>query len=163
MIIYDLHFISVSVAPDETDAPLVIHSNAVPALPAALQGLQTVAGRHSHIFQARGAVQHDQLSEGEPQYLRPKPLGPLAPEERFRLAACEGSYHTSIVGNRRPIVNTQKYRLSTMPLPPGVQSGKVCESSSTHTGRLAHGVFAVSCRVRGFRVQPADGSHTLRH
>jgi hypothetical protein len=79
----------------------------MPAFPVTLQSLQTVAGRHPHIFQARGAVQHDQLSQGNPQYLRPKPLGPLVSEERFRLAACEGPYHTLIVDDRRPIVNTQ--------------------------------------------------------
>ena len=107
MIIRDLYLVSVSVAPSEADSPLVIHSNAVPALLVALQSLQTVAGRHSHIFQSRGAVQHDQLAEGRPQYLRRKPLGPLASEQRFRLAACEGPYHTSIVQGQQPIVNTQ--------------------------------------------------------
>jgi hypothetical protein len=44
------------------------------------------------------------------------------------------------------------------------QSGRVCESSSTCTrnlrrGRLGSGTV---CRVPEFRVQTADGSHTLR-
>ena len=107
MIIQDFDLVSVFVAPDEADAPLVIHSNAMPAYPVTFQSLQTVAGRHSHIFQGSGAVQHDQLSQGNPQYHRRKPLGPLASEKSFRLAACEGPYHTSIVVDQRPIVNTQ--------------------------------------------------------
>jgi hypothetical protein len=51
MIIYDFDFVRVSVFPDETDAPLVIDANAVPARSVALEGFEAVARRHPHVVQ----------------------------------------------------------------------------------------------------------------
>lgn len=52
-----------AIDPAEAYAPLVIDSNAVLALAAALQSLQAIPRRRSQVGQDRGSVEHLQLSK----------------------------------------------------------------------------------------------------
>jgi hypothetical protein len=51
MVIDDLHFMRPILSPAETNSPLIVDPDAVLALPAALQGLQTIARWHPKFFQ----------------------------------------------------------------------------------------------------------------
>jgi len=62
VIVHDLNFVSISLAPNETKAPLVVNSNTVLPLPLAAQGFQTVSRRRRQIAQFRGAVQLPKLA-----------------------------------------------------------------------------------------------------
>ena len=57
MVIDDFHPLSIAIAPNETDSPLVINADTV--LPGTFPGqsLQAIAGRHLQITQHPGAVQ----------------------------------------------------------------------------------------------------------
>ena len=47
--------------PSEGDAVLLVHANAVLALPVSSQGLETVAGHRGQVLKPLGAVEHRQL------------------------------------------------------------------------------------------------------
>jgi hypothetical protein len=57
MIIDNFHIVRVRVLPTETDAPLVIHSDAVLAFAVALQSFQPIARWNNQLSQVRGGVQ----------------------------------------------------------------------------------------------------------
>jgi hypothetical protein len=92
VIICDLHVVSVSVAPHETDTPLVIDAYAVLSRTVAFQLMKSVTWRHSQIRQTFGRVQHQELSsrwlsnvhELTDILIVEKPLG---------VGALEGPYH----------------------------------------------------------------------
>jgi hypothetical protein len=57
VIIANVHFPGVPVAPDKTNTPLVIDTNAVLALAIATQRLQTIAGWRGQVAQSTGRIQ----------------------------------------------------------------------------------------------------------
>ena len=64
MVVGNLHVAGVSILPDETDAVLVVDSDAVLPLPRAFQGFQAVAGNRSQIAQSSRLVQMYEPAEG---------------------------------------------------------------------------------------------------
>jgi hypothetical protein len=62
VIIHDLNFVSISVAPNEAKTPLVVNSDTVLPLSLAAQGFQTVTRRRCQISQLRGTVQLPKLA-----------------------------------------------------------------------------------------------------
>jgi hypothetical protein len=64
VVVDDLHVEGISSPPHETDTPLVVDSNAVLALPLALEFLETVAWRNAKVLNRPSAVQEQELPPG---------------------------------------------------------------------------------------------------
>jgi hypothetical protein len=66
VIVHDLNFVSIALAPNEAQTPLVVPSNANPnavlSLSAAMQSFQAISGGRCPIAQFRGAVQLPELA-----------------------------------------------------------------------------------------------------
>ena len=56
MIIHNLHVVSIIVQPLETDAPLMVNTNAVLAFPVSAKGLQPVPWRSAQVIETRRKV-----------------------------------------------------------------------------------------------------------
>lgn len=63
MIIHDLNFVCVRIAPDETDPPLIVNANAVLARPVSLQRLEPIATRNGKIRKLPSKVYLLQFSQ----------------------------------------------------------------------------------------------------
>jgi hypothetical protein len=92
VIIDDLHLISVTLSPLETDAPLIIDSDAVLTPTGTMKFLQTIAGRDTQVLQRLRVVQHYELATGGVLDTL-KAWTALAVEERFRIFAPERPNH----------------------------------------------------------------------
>ena len=62
MVVHDFNVVSITVAPREADAPLVVDPNAVGPGPVAFQHLQLVPRWHSQILQPLGPMQEEKLA-----------------------------------------------------------------------------------------------------
>ena len=62
MVVDDFHFEGVTVAPAETNAPLIVYANAVLPLPVPAEGFKAVARGHAKILNRTGSMQVQQLS-----------------------------------------------------------------------------------------------------
>jgi hypothetical protein len=92
VIIDDLYLVSVALSPLETDAPLIVDSDAVLTLTVTVQFLQAIAGRDTQVLQRLRVVQHYELATGGVLDTL-KAWTALAVEERFRVFAPERLYH----------------------------------------------------------------------
>lgn len=61
MIVDDLNVPGFAIAPNKTDPPLIVNSNAALTLAVAVQSLQTIAGRHTQIVELLRRVDREQL------------------------------------------------------------------------------------------------------
>ncbi len=93
MIVDDLNRRHIAVFPPETDAPLIVDTNAVLALAFAFQGLQPISRWHAQIVENPGVVQHAELAPGDSLDLRWQPFSVLTPQDQFRLSVSEIPYH----------------------------------------------------------------------
>ena len=62
VIIHNLHVVGIAIAPDKTNAPLVIDADAVLAFPVTFQGFQMIAGRRPQIAKFGRDIQLPQFS-----------------------------------------------------------------------------------------------------
>jgi hypothetical protein len=62
VIVHDLNFVSIPLAPNEAQTPLVVNPNAILSLSVAMQYFQAISGRRCQIAQFRGAVQLPELA-----------------------------------------------------------------------------------------------------
>jgi hypothetical protein len=62
VIVHDLNFVSIPLAPTEAKTPLVVNSDTLLPLPLPAQGFQAVPRRRCQIAQFRGAVQLPKLA-----------------------------------------------------------------------------------------------------
>jgi hypothetical protein len=62
VIVHDLNFVSIPLAPNEAKTPLVVNPNAILSLSVAMQYFQAISGRCCQIAQFRGAVQLPELA-----------------------------------------------------------------------------------------------------
>jgi hypothetical protein len=92
VVIDDLHGVSVTLSPLETDAPLIVDSDAVLTLTVTVQFLQVIAGRDMQVLQRLRVIQHYELAPGGVLDAL-KAWTALAVEERFRVFAPERLYH----------------------------------------------------------------------
>jgi hypothetical protein len=96
VIIHDLDFVCIPVAPDKTKTPLVVNANTVLPLPLAAQGFQTVPRRCCQVAQLHSAVQLAKLSAGGP-FHGSKAAALLAVVKPPGFRAAERPDHPSIV------------------------------------------------------------------
>ena len=66
MVVDDLDVPSLIIAPDKTDALLVVDTNAELTLPVAAQRFQPIARRYSQIVEQRGRINRQQLGTSPP-------------------------------------------------------------------------------------------------
>src|ERR1019366_4946360 len=62
VIVHDLNFVSIALAPNEAQTPLVVNANAVLSLSAAMQSFQAISGGRCPIAQFGGAIQLPKLA-----------------------------------------------------------------------------------------------------
>jgi hypothetical protein len=62
VIVHDLNFVSISLAPNETKTPLVVNPDTVLSLSVPMQYFQAISGRRCQIAQFRRAVQLPKLA-----------------------------------------------------------------------------------------------------
>jgi hypothetical protein len=103
VVVRDLDFEGVSIAPDETETPLIIDSDAVLPLPATLQFFQPVARRHSKILKRNSAMQEKQFSPRRSLQV-PEPRHISIVEEPLGIRRPEGTNHLRIIS-----VNGKRY------------------------------------------------------
>lgn len=65
MVIDDLDLVSISVFPDEAEAPLIVDSDAVLAPAGTPEAFQPIAGRHGQIVELSSPVQKQELTPGD--------------------------------------------------------------------------------------------------
>lgn len=84
MVIHDLNVVGISVAPDKTDAPLIVDADAVLSLSVSVKSFETIARRGCQVAQFRGNIQ---LAEFPLRHSldAAKPLDPLPGMKPFRL------------------------------------------------------------------------------
>ena len=70
MVVHDLNVVCLVVDPAKHDSPLLVHANAVEALPVALERLEVVARRRTQIQKSLGCVQNVQLSDTRRNQIR---------------------------------------------------------------------------------------------
>jgi hypothetical protein len=66
VIVHDLNFVRIPLAPNEAKTPLVVNSNAILSLAVAMHYFQAISGRRCQIAQFRGAIQLPQLAPRDP-------------------------------------------------------------------------------------------------
>jgi hypothetical protein len=101
VIVGDFHIVRVSVVPNETDAILVVDSDAVLALPRSLKGFQSVARNPAQIAKGFSLIQLDELTKcsflNQSELLRG-----LLPKGPFSRRAPKGPNHAlSYIGMRQ--------------------------------------------------------------
>ena len=64
MVIDDLDFVGVSVAPDKADTPLVVDADAVRSRPMAFESFEPVARWHPQVLQSFRLIESDQFAQG---------------------------------------------------------------------------------------------------
>jgi len=62
VVIHDLYFVSVSVRPEEANAPLVIDPNAPLPFAVPFEGLKPIAWRIFQVFHRKGSIQLAKLA-----------------------------------------------------------------------------------------------------
>src|SRR3546814_64522 len=90
VVIDDLDFGGVAVAPPKADAPLVVDPDAHPPLAVALQRLQAVARRVAQVVQRPRGVELTQLPERPVLHVGRKPAAAPSRPDALRLLAAEG-------------------------------------------------------------------------
>ena len=65
MVVDDLDLVGIVLAPDETDPPLLIDADRVPAFPIPLECFQPICRRHAQVFESPRIVEKTQLSKGD--------------------------------------------------------------------------------------------------
>lgn len=93
MMVHDLDSPGIAVAPDETDAPLIVDANAVLPDSAASKGFQSVAGRDPQVVEAASSVDCNQLCPGSLLDLRRQPANGMPCEDGRGAFAGETLYH----------------------------------------------------------------------
>lgn len=101
MVIDNLDFMNIAIAPNETNTPLVVDPDAVLARSVPSQRLQPVTGRLAYILQPLGNVQCPQFALSNTGNLGGKAFRHVAPEDDARRFSTEAFYHTSRVSRRR--------------------------------------------------------------
>ena len=87
MVVHDLHVVRATLAPAETDAPLLVDPDAVLSLPVAAKRFQAITRGRSQLVQIRGRIKHPEFSRGNPLDLPWELPGIFTPIE----AACPGA------------------------------------------------------------------------
>jgi len=92
MIVDDLDFMRSVCSPDETDAPLIVDADAVPAFPVCSERFQPIARRDSEFVKVDGSGKLIELPKSDRQDIAPAPA--LAGQEEIvRVATLERPYH----------------------------------------------------------------------
>ena len=97
MIVHNLDIVSIAIAPDKADSPLVIDADAVLALAITRELFKAIPGRrNAQILQRLRVVQHRELASGD-SFDALETRKPQAVEKRFRVPASERPYHRGMV------------------------------------------------------------------
>src|SRR5262249_14166634 len=92
VVVHNLDFVGVSLAPHKANAPLVIDANAVLSLTVAFQFLQSIPWQGRKCSQVRRSVEYVQLPKRLPLN-RLEPAHRLTAEEALGMGTAEGPDH----------------------------------------------------------------------
>jgi hypothetical protein len=76
MVVDDFHFVTISIAPDKTDSPLVVDPNRMLSVAIASQNFQLISGRRCQYMQLRRCMKLEQFANCD-TLNGPKTLGVL--------------------------------------------------------------------------------------
>jgi hypothetical protein len=102
MIVHDFHAESVFAAPQETNAPLIVDTNAHLARSIALQRFQPIPRRRFQVLQSFRRIQDFQFSSRN-AFNRPEPPYWMVVEQLFRILAAKAPDHPSNHSERRAL------------------------------------------------------------
>ncbi|KAK0352875.1 hypothetical protein LTR94_019054 [Friedmanniomyces endolithicus] len=97
MVIADFDIVAASVAPAETDPPLLIDPDRILPAPVARQGLQPVAGWYAKLVQRQASIQQTQLSQRRLLDIARQPPRSLTAPDLFRFTVAETADHDDII------------------------------------------------------------------
>jgi hypothetical protein len=66
VIVDDFHFVTIAIAPNKTDPPLIVDPNRVLPFTVSMQCFQLISGRRRQNAQLRGCVKLEQFPNGNP-------------------------------------------------------------------------------------------------
>jgi hypothetical protein len=97
VVLDDLDVISVTIAPDKADSPLIVYADAVLSLSVARQSFKAIPGGNAKIRHGRAAMKHSQFPEGDGLDRRRLPARELSLEYLLRFLAFEALDHVGTV------------------------------------------------------------------
>lgn len=97
MVVDDFHIVGVAIPPNETDAILIIDSDAMLALALAVQSLQPVSGRNIQIIQRHGGMQQKKLLQCPHFQIGGNPSASPRLPKLLRIRIPEACYHEGIL------------------------------------------------------------------
>jgi hypothetical protein len=93
MVIHDLHFLSVAVAPNKANTVALVDSNAVLPRSITAQFLQAVSRWHPQVAKSLCSIQEQELPKRRPPQIRPDGSTSFASEELSGLFIAEAPDH----------------------------------------------------------------------
>jgi hypothetical protein len=93
VIVYDFNVMGATIAPNETDPPLIVNPYAVLAFSVSGEGFQSVSRRNAEIVNIDATVQHPQFPQGGLLNSRRQPSRILAMKDRLRFPTPETFNH----------------------------------------------------------------------
>ena len=93
MVVHNFHVQRIFALPAETNAPLIVHTDAMLPVAVAFQGFQTVAVRRAQVIQSSRLMQQQQFAPRHALNLLRQPPGRLIVEQPLGLLASKTAYH----------------------------------------------------------------------
>jgi len=93
VIVDDLDVVRVGSEPAETDAPLIVDSDAVLTRPVAGKFLKAIRGRDAKVEEAGRGIQHDKLAKGNSLKFRRHSANPLPFEKALGVSVAKAADH----------------------------------------------------------------------
>ena len=97
MIVDDLDVVCVGSEPSETDAPLIVDSDAVLASPVSGEFLKAIRGRNAEVEEAGRGIKHDEFAKGNSLKVRRHSANPLPFEKALGVGVAKAADHEHIV------------------------------------------------------------------
>lgn len=119
MVIHNLHLVRMTALPPKADAPLVVDSDAMLALPASFKELKPVARRHRHLPQFGGRVQGEELPSRAPLNPRREPAGEFRSKQPLGLHTRKAQNHWPMLTHR--VNNVKRHIRSARQWPVSMQ------------------------------------------
>jgi len=93
VIVDDLDVVCVGSEPSETDAPLIVDSDAVLASPVSGEFLKAIRGRDAKVEEAGRGIKHDEFAKGNALKFRRHSANPLPFEKALGVGVAKAADH----------------------------------------------------------------------
>ena len=93
MIVDDLDVVRIGSEPAEADAPLVVDSDAVLAIPVPREFLKAIGWRDTEVEEAGSGIKHDEFAKGNSLKVRRHSANPLQFEQSLGVGVAKAANH----------------------------------------------------------------------